>query len=96
MRLNHDKVIKSFKVKISLIPPVLNKAHPNQKTEDMFHMKKDYANWNKGVDVPTFNSQVIKNLKKSKVLKFDKVKSISNLIKFCRNFKKYLITRKKF
>ena len=27
-------------------------------------MKKDYANWNKGVDVPVFNNQVVivKNL----------------------------------
>ena len=24
----------------------------------MFNMKKDYANWNKGVDVPVFNNQV--------------------------------------
>ena len=40
------------------------KAHPDQKTEDMFHMKKDYANWNKGVDVPTtFNNQVSRTLK---------------------------------
>merc|ERR1711935_164208 len=28
-------------------------AHPDQRTEDMFNIKKDYANWNKGVDVPT-------------------------------------------